>query len=127
LQILHQFLLLRKLSGLGIYSPCLSPLTKLKEVRIKNMDLRKYNNGMPLQLSLIDETKEVDEVKDRVFLTTEELAIRWRKSIKTIYNQRGRKQGAPFYKINGSVLYDLNDIIKYELDNFFNGKGAVNG
>lgn len=113
--------------GLGIYSPCLSPLPKLKEVRIKNMDLRKYNNGMPLQLSLIDETKEVDEVKDRVFLTTEELAIRWRKSIKTIYNQRGRKQGAPFYKINGSVLYDLNDIIKYELDNFFNDKGAVNG
>ena len=91
------------------------------------MDLRQYNNGMPLQLSLIDETKEVDEVKDRVFLTTEELAIRWRKSIKTIYNQRGRKQGAPFYKINGSILYDLNDVIKYELNNFFNDKGAVNG
>lgn len=91
------------------------------------MDLRKYNNGLPLQLSLIDETKEVDAVKDRCYMTTEELAIRWRKSIKTIYNQRSKKEGIPYYRINGSVLYDLNDIIKYELDNFFNDKGAVNG
>jgi hypothetical protein len=91
------------------------------------MDLRKYNNGLPLQLSLIDETKEVDEVKDRCFMTTEELAIRWRKNIKTIYNQRSKKVGIPFYKINGSVLYDLNDIVKYELDNFFSDIGAVNG
>ena len=90
-------------------------------------DLRQYNNGLPLQLSLIDETKQIDEVKERVFMTTEELAIRWRKSIKTIYNQRSKDEGVPFYKINGSVRYDLNDVIEYELDSFFRGKGVVNG
>ena len=51
----------------------------------------------------------------------EELAIRWRKSKRTIENYRYsiKKDGLPFYKINGSVRYDLNDIIKYELDNYF--------
>ncbi len=90
-------------------------------------DLRQYNNGLPLQLSLIEETKETDEVTDRVFMTTEDLAIRWRKSPRTLENQRGSGVGAPYYRLNGSVLYDLNDVIKFELANYFNSKGVVNG
>lgn len=89
------------------------------------VDLRQFNNGLPLQLSLIDEKKEIDEVKDRRFITTEELAIRWRKSPRTLCNQRSANEGVSFFRINGSVLYDLNDVIEYELNNYF--KSLANG
>ena len=83
------------------------------------MDFRRFNHGLPLRLT--DKREPLEPVKDRVFMTTEELAIRWRKSKRTIENYRYsiKKDGLPFYKINGSVRYDLNDIIKYELDNYF--------
>ena len=90
-------------------------------------DITKYNNGLPLQLSLIEEHQEIDEINERQFMTTRELARRWKKSPRTLENHRGQNKGVPFYRIQGLIRYDLNDIIKYELDNFFNDKGAVNG
>ena len=87
-------------------------------MEIKIMDLRKYNFGLPLQIT--DEShKEKHPVKERVFMTTRELALRWRKDRRTIEQQRIKNKGAPFYRINGSVLYDLNDVIEYELQNYF--------
>jgi hypothetical protein len=90
-------------------------------------DITKYNNGFPLQLSLIEEPKEIDSVNERQFLTTRELAQRWKISHRTLERQRFEKVGASFYKIHGLIRYDLNDVIKYELNNFFSDIGAVNG
>ncbi len=86
------------------------------------MDLRQYNHGLPLQLTNKDYA-DTDPVKDRFFLTTEELAIRWRKSPRTIENHRGKSGNVPYYKVNGSVLYDLNDVIEFELKGFFKAHG----
>ena len=93
----------------------------------KMVDITKYNNGLPLQLSLIEEYKEIDAVNERQFLTTRELAKRWKISHRTLERQRFEKVGVSFYRIHGLIRYDLIDVIKYELDNFFNDKGAVNG
>jgi len=51
---------------------------------------------------------------DKQFLTTKELADRWRKSKRTLENQRGKKQGPDYLKVDGKVLYDIETIIAYE-------------
>lgn len=81
------------------------------------MDLRQFNNGLPIQIDIGEAEKQT--VSDRLFLTTDELAKRWRISKRTIENQRYKKNGIPFYKLDGSVRYDLNDVIAYELKNFY--------
>ena len=79
------------------------------------MDISKYFSG-PINPSQKD---ELDPVIDRQFLTTYELAARWRKSQRTLENLRTNNKGISYYKINGSVRYDLLDVIEYELSNFF--------
>ena len=52
-----------------------------------------------------------------VYLTSNELAERWRVSISSVI--RWREQGKPpaFYKINGNILYKLADIEDLEKAN----------
>ena len=49
-------------------------------------------------------------MSDKKFITATELAKRWKRSPRTLANQRLQKKGPPYYKINGRVLYDLKDI-----------------
>jgi hypothetical protein len=51
---------------------------------------------------------------DKQFLTTQELADRWRKSKRTLENQRGKGVGVDYIKIDGKVLYDIETVIAYE-------------
>ncbi len=51
---------------------------------------------------------------EKKYLDTKELAARWKKSARTLANQRGKKEGPPHYKIGGKVLYALDDIVKIE-------------
>ena len=81
------------------------------------MDVSKYFGG-PMNPSAND---DIDPVIGRQFLTTSELAVRWRKSQRTLENMRTNNKGISYYKINGSVRYDLLDVIEYELQNFFKG------
>ena len=81
------------------------------------MDVSKYFGG-PMNPSVND---DIDPVIERQFLTTSELAVRWRKSQRTLENMRTNNRGISYYKINGSVRYDLLDVIEYELQNFFKG------
>ena len=50
-----------------------------------------------------------------IFLTSKELAERWRAKEGTLRNWRAKKQGPPFVTIGvGKILYHLEDIKKYE-------------
>jgi len=55
---------------------------------------------------------------DKKFITAKELANRWKRSPRTLANQRLANKGCPYYKISGKVLYDLNDVEKIESENF---------
>jgi len=51
---------------------------------------------------------------NKTFLTPKELAARWKLSPGTLSNWRYHGKGPHYIKIEGSVLYDLADIVKYE-------------
>ena len=51
---------------------------------------------------------------DKKYLTTKELAKRWRRSRRTIEGWRSKKTGPNYLELNGMVLYDLNEIIEIE-------------
>ena len=51
---------------------------------------------------------------EKIYLTTKELAKRWRRSPRTIEGWRSRKTGPNYLELNGMVLYDLDEIIKFE-------------
>lgn len=54
---------------------------------------------------------------DQVFLTTEELAARWRCDKHTLSNARHTGRGLPFIKLpTGAVRYALSDVLQAELD-----------
>ena len=55
---------------------------------------------------------------DKKFITTKELANRWKRSPRTLANQRLAGVSCPYYKISGKVLYDLDDVEKMEKSNF---------
>lgn len=55
-----------------------------------------------------------NENKERTFLSTEELALRWGRSKRTLDNWRGKKVGPQPYKIVGKILYDLDEIKEFE-------------
>tara|TARA_R100001163_G_scaffold29071_1_gene23201 strand:+ start:236 stop:460 length:225 start_codon:yes stop_codon:yes gene_type:complete len=55
---------------------------------------------------------------DKKFITAKELANRWKRSPRTLANQRLAGVGCPYYKISGKVLYDLEDVEKMEKSNF---------
>ena len=57
---------------------------------------------------------------DKKFITAKELANRWKRSPRTLANQRLAGVGCPYYKISGKVLYDLKDVEKIESENFIN-------
>ena len=44
------------------------------------------------------------------FLTTKELADRWRVSIDSVLRWRREGKAPPFYTIHGSILYKLADV-----------------
>lgn len=54
---------------------------------------------------------------DNEFLTTKELAARWKLSNKTLNNWRGKRTGPSFVKVGKSVLYRLDDVLAYEEEN----------
>ena len=56
-------------------------------------------------------------------IDTAGLAKRWGVTRKTIDNRRYRGQGPNYFKINGKVLYDLDDIKRIEEESYI----AVNG
>ena len=57
-------------------------------------------------------------MKDRKFIDQGQLAERWMRSERTLENWRSRSIGIPYYKIGGKVLYDLNDVLAYEEEQF---------
>lgn len=54
------------------------------------------------------------------YLTQDELLTRWRGEIRlaTLNTWRSRKQGPPYVKIGGRVLYPLKGVEEYERRNF---------
>ncbi|HCI70555.1 MAG TPA: DNA-binding protein [Balneola sp.] len=55
---------------------------------------------------------------EKKFITAKELAVRWKRSPRTLANQRLAGVGCPYYKISGKVLYDLADVENIEEKNF---------
>ena len=53
-------------------------------------------------------------IKEKIYLTNKELAKRWVRSPRTIEGWRSRKTGPNYLELNGMVLYDLDEIIKFE-------------
>lgn len=50
----------------------------------------------------------------RIFLTEEEVAKRWRKSRRTLQRWRASGTGPTYYFLNGSILYNLDDVVAVE-------------
>lgn len=55
-----------------------------------------------------------EQLLDEFFLTTDELARRWRYTPEYLQQQRGRGEGIPFLKLNGRVLYRASDVLAAE-------------
>ncbi len=52
------------------------------------------------------------------FLTTRELAERWRMSIQTLNDERSQNRSRiPYIKTRGRILYKLSDVEKHERAN----------
>lgn len=74
-----------------------------------------------LQLLQLSISRDVIMAKpfdsDQVFLTTEELAARWRCDKHTLSNARHTGRGLPFIKLpTGAVRYALSDVLQAEID-----------
>ena len=53
-------------------------------------------------------------IKEKIYLTNKELAKRWVRSPRTIEGWRAKKTGPDYLDLNGKILYDLDEIIKFE-------------
>tara|TARA_R100001510_G_scaffold47284_1_gene44541 strand:- start:314 stop:514 length:201 start_codon:yes stop_codon:yes gene_type:complete len=53
-------------------------------------------------------------MNERKFIDTKELADRWGRSSRTLENWRGKQIGPAYYKIEGKILYDIEDIVNFE-------------
>ena len=53
-------------------------------------------------------------MKEKIFLSNKDLAKRWVRSPRTIEGWRARKIGRDYLNLNGKIVYDLEDIIKFE-------------
>ena len=51
-----------------------------------------------------------------------ELSRRWNISHRTLERWRWRKEGLPFIKIGGRIVYRLEDVLAYEDAHLFNTK-----
>ena len=56
---------------------------------------------------------------NKKYLDTKMLAKRWHISPRTLANHRTNRLGAPYYKISGKILYDIDDVIELEEKNYF--------
>lgn len=54
------------------------------------------------------------ETKDKVFIDTRQLAKRWCRDSGTIRKWRSRGNGPAYLKLNGKVVYDMEEIKKWE-------------
>lgn len=55
--------------------------------------------------------------RDDLYMTTQELAARWRVQPETLANARARGEGLPFTTPSGRPLYRLADVLRVEQDN----------
>ncbi len=55
-----------------------------------------------------------DPATDRRFLTREELARRWRVSVRTLERLHAARLGPPRMKIKGKVLFCIDDVLRHE-------------
>ena len=53
-------------------------------------------------------------MSDKLYLTSKELAHRWRLSEQTLANWRHARKGPPFARMGGRILYPLSIIIQHE-------------
>lgn len=53
-------------------------------------------------------------MSDRLYLTSRELAERWRLSEQTLANWRHAGKGPTFMRIGGRILYPLSTLTDYE-------------
>lgn len=53
-------------------------------------------------------------MSDRAFLTSKELATRWRLSEQTLANWRHGRKGPPFCRIGAKVLYPTEAVMAFE-------------
>lgn len=53
-------------------------------------------------------------IKEKIYLTNRELAKRWVRSPRTIEGWRAKKTGPNYLNLNGKIVYDLDEIIKFE-------------
>lgn len=53
-------------------------------------------------------------MSDRLYLTSKELAHRWRLSEQTLANWRHARKGPPFVRIGGRILYPTASLSDYE-------------
>jgi len=53
-------------------------------------------------------------IKEKIYLTNKELAKRWVRSPRTIEGWRAKKTGPNYLNLNGKIVYDLDEIIKFE-------------
>jgi hypothetical protein len=53
----------------------------------------------------------------QLFLTSKELADRWRLSDQTLANWRHARTGPPYVRVGGKPLYRLGDVEAYEAEN----------
>lgn len=58
----------------------------------------------------------MSKIKPKHYLTTKELAYRWRLQIKTLHNWRAQMKGPKFVKIMGKVLYEVEEVEKWEVN-----------
>jgi hypothetical protein len=54
-------------------------------------------------------------MSERLYLTSKELAHRWRLSEQTLANWRHARKGPPFMRIGGRILYPMSTTTDYEI------------
>lgn len=52
--------------------------------------------------------------RDGNFLTAQELALRWRRSLRSLQRWRQTRSGPRYHRIEGRILYALDDVISFE-------------
>ena len=57
-------------------------------------------------------------------LTTEQLAERWNISPQTLENWRSSKKGPDYVKMGGVIVYRLEDVRRYEMENLIKFGGG---
>lgn len=72
---------------------------------------------LPTPAHLPERLKPLADLCSGVYVTTNELAARWRYSPGALSNWRGQGVGVPYVKFAGLVRYPLSEILTYEINN----------